>query len=93
MLLACRRRVIVADGSKVGEVELAKVCDIGEVTTLITDESADGEIVETIAIPMHANLTDAEVTRVGDSPKNLHRCEHKRAGEGWQLALIGALRR
>ena len=49
MLLACRRRVIVADGSKVGEVELAKVCDIGEVTTLITDQSADQEVVETIA--------------------------------------------
>ena len=31
MLLAARRRVIVADGSKLGEVELAKVCDLDEV--------------------------------------------------------------
>jgi DeoR family transcriptional regulator of aga operon len=49
MLLACRRRVIVADGSKVGEVELAKVCDVGEVNLLITDPSADREVVATIA--------------------------------------------
>jgi DeoR family transcriptional regulator of aga operon len=49
MLLACRRRVIVADGSKVGVVELAKVCDIGEVDMLITDRSADPEVTAMIA--------------------------------------------
>src|SRR6266508_1507057 len=49
MLLACRRRVIVADGSKVGEVELAKVCDIEEVSLLITDPSADPEVLAEIA--------------------------------------------
>src|SRR4029450_8447907 len=45
MLLAARRRVIVADGSKVGEVELAKVCDIEEVSLLITDATADPEVL------------------------------------------------
>ena len=49
MLLAARRRVIVADGSKVGEVELAKVCDIEEVSLLITDPTADPEVVAEIA--------------------------------------------
>jgi DeoR family transcriptional regulator of aga operon len=49
MLLAARRRVIVADGSKVGEVELAKVCDIEEVSLLITDATADPEVVAEIA--------------------------------------------
>ena len=49
MLLAARRRVIVADGSKVGEVELAKVCDLEEVTLLITDPSADPEVLTEIA--------------------------------------------
>jgi DeoR family transcriptional regulator of aga operon len=49
MLLAARRRVIVADGSKVGEVELAKVCDIEEVNLLITDPSADPEVLTEIA--------------------------------------------
>jgi DeoR family transcriptional regulator of aga operon len=49
MLLAARHRVIVADGSKVGEVELAKVCDIEEVNLLITDPSADPEVLTEIA--------------------------------------------
>jgi DeoR family transcriptional regulator of aga operon len=48
MLLAARRRVIVADGSKVGEVELAKVCDIEEVHLMITDPSADPEVLTEI---------------------------------------------
>jgi len=49
MLLAARRRVIVADGSKVGEVELAKVCDIEEVHLIITDPSADPGVLTEIA--------------------------------------------
>jgi DeoR family transcriptional regulator, aga operon transcriptional repressor len=49
MLLAARRRVIVADGSKIGQVELAKVCDIEEVSLLITDPTADPEVVAEIA--------------------------------------------
>jgi DeoR family transcriptional regulator of aga operon len=48
MLLAARRRVIVADGSKVGQVELARVCDIEEVSLLITDPTADPEAVAEI---------------------------------------------
>jgi DeoR family transcriptional regulator of aga operon len=49
MLLAARRRVIVADGSKVGEVELAKVCAIEEVSLLITDPTADPEVLAEVA--------------------------------------------
>jgi DeoR family transcriptional regulator of aga operon len=45
MLLAARRRVIVADGSKLGETELAKVCDIEEVSLLVTDRTADPEVI------------------------------------------------
>lgn len=45
MLLAARRRVIVADGSKLGEVELAKVCDLEEVSLVITDQTADPAVV------------------------------------------------
>jgi DeoR family transcriptional regulator of aga operon len=48
MLLAARRRVIVADGSKFGEVELAKVCEIQEVSTVITDQTADPAVVAEI---------------------------------------------
>ncbi|HEV3497991.1 MAG TPA: DeoR/GlpR transcriptional regulator, partial [Actinomycetes bacterium] len=49
MLLAARRRVIVADGSKVGQVELAKVCDIEEVNLLVTDATAAPGVVAEIA--------------------------------------------
>ena len=33
--------MIVADGSKLGEVELAKVCDLEEVSLVVTDQTAD----------------------------------------------------
>ncbi len=49
MLLAARRRVIVADGSKIGEVELARVCHLEEVSLLITDPGADPEVLADIA--------------------------------------------
>src|SRR4029453_2458193 len=49
MLLAARRRGIVADGSKVGQVELAKVCEIEEVNLIVTDPSADPEVLTEIA--------------------------------------------
>lgn len=48
MLLAARRRVVVADGSKIGEVELAKVCDVREIGLLISDGTADPAIVAEI---------------------------------------------
>lgn len=48
MLLAARRRVIVADGSKLGEVELARVCDIDEISLVITDRTADPAVVSEI---------------------------------------------
>ena len=49
MLLAARRRVVVADGSKLGEVELAKVCDVREVGLVISDGTADPAIVAEIS--------------------------------------------
>jgi DeoR family transcriptional regulator, aga operon transcriptional repressor len=41
MLAAARRRVVVADGSKVGSVELARLCPVDEIDLLVTDASAD----------------------------------------------------
>jgi len=43
MLGAARRRVAVADGSKVGRVELARLCEIDDIDLLITDGSADSQ--------------------------------------------------
>jgi DeoR family transcriptional regulator of aga operon len=45
MLAAARRRVVVADGSKVGQVAFARLCDLDEVDLLLTDEGADPEAV------------------------------------------------
>jgi DeoR family transcriptional regulator of aga operon len=48
MLLAARRPIVVADASKLGEVEVAKVCDLAEVSMLLTDRSADPALVAEI---------------------------------------------
>jgi DeoR family transcriptional regulator, aga operon transcriptional repressor len=48
MLQAARRRIIVADGSKVGGIELAKLCSIDEIDLLITDSSADPAILNAL---------------------------------------------
>jgi DeoR family transcriptional regulator of aga operon len=45
ILHAARRSIVVADGSKLGEVEVAKVCDIAEVSMVITDRRADPAIL------------------------------------------------
>jgi DeoR family transcriptional regulator of aga operon len=46
MLAAVRRRVVVADSSKLGQVELARVCPIGDIDVLVTDGEADATQVE-----------------------------------------------
>jgi len=45
MLQAAKRRILVADGSKVGQVELAYLCGVGEIDLLITDGSADPTVL------------------------------------------------
>lgn len=45
MLHAAQQRVVVTDGSKLGEVALAYLCGVNEVDTLITGVSADPDIV------------------------------------------------
>jgi DeoR family transcriptional regulator of aga operon len=49
MLLAARRPVVVADGSKLGEVEVAKICDVSELSLVVTDASADPSILAELA--------------------------------------------
>jgi DeoR family transcriptional regulator of aga operon len=49
MLLSARRPVAVADGSKLGEVEVAKICDLSEVSLVVTDASADPSILADLA--------------------------------------------
>ena len=49
MLLNARRPVVVADGSKLGEVKVAKICDLAEVSLVVTDSSADPSILADLA--------------------------------------------
>jgi DeoR family transcriptional regulator, aga operon transcriptional repressor len=45
LVQAAERVIVVADGSKVGRVTLARVCGIGEIDGLITDASADPAVL------------------------------------------------
>lgn len=45
MMGSARRRIVVADGSKVGHVELARLCPVTDVDLLMTGASADASIV------------------------------------------------
>jgi DeoR family transcriptional regulator, aga operon transcriptional repressor len=45
ILHSARRTVILADGSKIGRIELAQLCAVDEVDTVITDETASPPVV------------------------------------------------
>jgi DeoR family transcriptional regulator of aga operon len=49
LIARARRVVAVADHTKIGRVTFARICDIREVHTLITDDGADGEALAAIA--------------------------------------------
>jgi DeoR family transcriptional regulator, aga operon transcriptional repressor len=60
MLLGARRRIVVADASKLGEVEVAKVCDLREASMVVTDASADpSAVAELRDARMDVQLADA----------------------------------
>jgi DeoR family transcriptional regulator of aga operon len=48
MLEVARRRIVLADGSKIGRVELSRLCGVDEVDMLITGESADCEVLDAL---------------------------------------------
>ena len=48
MVRAARTRIVVAEGSKVGVVELAEVCPMKDVDELITDDDADRDELDAI---------------------------------------------
>ena len=41
LIKRARRAIVVADGSKLGKVAFARICELGEVDELIADEAAD----------------------------------------------------
>jgi len=48
MVAHAQRVMVVADGSKVGRITLAKVADLSEIHILVTDETADKAELERI---------------------------------------------
>jgi DeoR family transcriptional regulator of aga operon len=48
MLESAQRRIVLADGSKLGRVEVAKLCPVEGIDMVITDRSADPAIVESL---------------------------------------------
>jgi DeoR family transcriptional regulator of aga operon len=48
MIARAARSIVVADGSKVGQVFLARICPVGNVSELITDQSADPAALDLI---------------------------------------------
>jgi DeoR family transcriptional regulator of aga operon len=49
MVRIARRCIVVADGSKIGRVELSHVCGIDQVDMLITGESAGAAVLDTLS--------------------------------------------
>ncbi len=41
-------RIVLADGSKIGRVELSRLCGVDEVDMVITGESADAELLDAL---------------------------------------------
>ena len=50
MVRASRRAVVVADGTKLGEVEVARVCHLSDVDLLVTDASADPDVLAELSL-------------------------------------------
>lgn len=48
MVMKAQRTIVVADGSKIGRVALARMADLGQVAVLVTDSSADAAELERI---------------------------------------------
>jgi DeoR family transcriptional regulator of aga operon len=46
MVKSARRCVVLADGTKAGRIELARVCDLDQVGMLITGDSAGPAVLE-----------------------------------------------
>ena len=48
MLAVAARRIVLADGSKLGRVEVARLCDVGDVDMVLTGRSADQAAVDAL---------------------------------------------
>jgi len=59
MVAAARTRIVLAEGRKVGEIELARVCAIEDIDELITDGAADPDVLDAIrAVGVQVTVVD-----------------------------------
>lgn len=49
MVKQARRTVVVADGSKLGQIGFSRICQVSEVDAVLTDSSADPEMIKALA--------------------------------------------
>lgn len=64
MVARAQRVIVVADGSKVGQVTLAKMADLGEIDDFVTDSSADPGALALIAkAGVVVHVVDLAVTK------------------------------
>ena len=59
MLAVATRKVVLADGSKLGRVEVARLCSVADIDLVITGRSADPAVVDAL------RERDCEVRVVG----------------------------
>ncbi len=67
MIAAATTAVVVADGSKIGQITFARICGLDEVHLLVTDESAPAAEVaalRTAGLRVEIAAADAESTRL-----------------------------
>jgi DeoR family transcriptional regulator of aga operon len=68
MVTHAQRTVVVADGSKIGRLAMAKVTDIDQVDALVTDDTADPDAlaeIEQAGVTVHVVSASARATATG----------------------------
>jgi len=61
-LRSARRKVVVADSSKLGAVAFVRLCQVGEIDILVTDSAAPPEVIEAL------RAADVDVILAGEEP-------------------------
>ncbi len=71
MMQAAARTVVVADGSKIGQVGLVQVCSLDRVDVVVTDGSADPESVASLsAAGAHVEIVNVDGARLEEHDRD-----------------------
>jgi DeoR/GlpR family transcriptional regulator of sugar metabolism len=61
-LRSARRKVVVADSSKLGAVAFVRLCQLSEIDILVTDSAAPREVIQAL------RAADVDVILAGEEP-------------------------